>query len=445
MYPPSVAMLVALVAAALLVSCSDEDQATVAFEDVERGQDVPIVLAAGDPIVIGVSSALTGAVGPRGRQYRDAVAVAVERWKAANGDLILGHEIVVVAEDDGCTESDVARNAAERLLMRPGLIGAIGPQCSAGVLAALDTYAAAGVVTISGSATASTLAEDQPSAGTFFRTAYRNDAQGLLISVFLVQDEAIGEEGTYPLAAARAAYLVDDGEAYGIGLADDTERAVLEQLEDPEVQALREQLLGNSDLTITRASVQQGAVDFSDLAAEVAEAAPEAVLFAGFNPEAGLLLRQLRDAGWVGAYVVGDAVCGTDDCEFLAALGDLAEGVGFSGCSPELPADFVTSFAAVHGDPPTAAFVAHYADGTTILLDAVAAVAEARNGELIVDPRALRDAVASTQLSGGVSGDVVFNAAGDRAGAEFVDLQQYARDLGLVPCQVRGGTLGYFR
>ena len=52
------------------------------------------------------------------------------------------------------------------------------------------------------------------------------------------------------------------------------------------------------------------------------------MLFAGFNPEAGLLLRQLRDAGWDGACVAGDAVRRTAGCEFLQSLGELAEAAG---------------------------------------------------------------------------------------------------------------------
>jgi len=50
------------------------------------------------------------------------VVVAVEQWKTQNGALIGGHEIVIVSEDDGSTESDVTRNASERLLKRPGLV-----------------------------------------------------------------------------------------------------------------------------------------------------------------------------------------------------------------------------------------------------------------------------------------------------------------------------------
>ena len=352
-----------------------------------------------------VSSALTGPVASRGLEFRDAVVVAVQRWMELNGDEIGGHPISVVAEDDGCTEADVRLTATRRHLQRPGLVGVIGPQCSAGAEGALSLYAAAGVVTISGSAALSELAEDQPAGGFFFRTAYTNLQQALLIAVYVTSPDYLGGDHIF---------VIDDSEAYGEGLATDIGRFLSGELESEAVVA---------GARLSRAHVQLGAVDFSALAAEVAIANPDAVIFAGFNPEAGLLLRQLRDAGWLGFYGTGDRICGGPGCDFLVSLGALAEGTAFAGCSPRLDATFVQEFMSVHADTDdseddpraTATFVAHYADATTILLNAVQAVADPQaDGSLRIEPRALRDAVAATQLPGGLSGAVAFTATGDR-------------------------------
>ena len=263
--------VVIVVALALASGGSDAEDPDTGLRDIPRGPNIDIVIPADEPLVVGVSSALTGPIAIPGTQYRDAVVVAVDRWKAANGDTLGGHAITVVAEDDGCTESDVTRLAAERHLQRPGLVGVVGPQCSAGSQAAIPVYNAAGVVSISGSATLSGLAGDQPQPGFFFRTAYRNDAQGALILVYVTAEQ---------FAAAESAFIVDDSESYGIGLADD----IIAQLQP-------------AGVAVTRASVQQGAVDFSELAARIAAQNPGILLYAGFNPEAGLLLRQVRDAG----------------------------------------------------------------------------------------------------------------------------------------------------
>ena len=105
---------------------------------------------------------------------------------------------------------------------------------------------------------------------------------------------------------------------------------------------------------------------------------------------------------------------------------------------------------------PTASFVAHYADATTILLDAVAAVAQVRGTELVISPVALREAIAARTLADGLSGTVAFDAAGDRAGTippldpeaepdpEGGALAVIADSFGLVPCFVENGTIAYF-
>ena len=69
-----------------------------------------------------------------------------------------------------------------------------------------------------------------------------------------------------------------------------------------------------------------------------------------------------------------------------------------------------------------------------MLIDAVARVAqEQADGSLIIDPQALRDAIAETELTGWASGQrIVFDANGDRAGA--------GADAGLSVCEVRDGA-----
>ncbi len=415
-----------LVALLVLVACSGDDDGDTPPPSITRDANTAFVIESGQPIVVGVSTALTGPAGVRGREYRDAVVLAVEEWKRANGSILKGHEIVVVAEDDGCTAVDVASEAARRHVARPGLVGVLGPQCSAGALAVAAIYAEAGIVTISGSATASAVTDGQ-SNGFLFRTAYRHDYQGVLTGIYASQ-----------FIGASTAIVIDDSEAYGLDLAVSVERSLVEV-----------------GVAVERTSITQGRVDFSELAASIAADAPDMVFFAGFNPEAALILRQLRDAGWTGVYTSGDAVCGAAECEFLATLGEVAEGVAFSGCAVPTTSDFVARFEAVHGDVPTASFVPQYVDATRILLDAVAVTAAERiDGGLVIDPGELRATVAAATLNGGVSGDVLFNAAGDRTSVilrrgvpstqDPETLELLARALGLVPCFIEGGQIAYF-
>ena len=87
----------------------------------------PIVVPADQPIVIGISAPLTGPDEAEGIEDRDAAIVGVERWKDKNVEPIKGHEIDVRAEDDGCTEADIAVQAAGADCARRASSGLSGP------------------------------------------------------------------------------------------------------------------------------------------------------------------------------------------------------------------------------------------------------------------------------------------------------------------------------
>jgi branched-chain amino acid transport system substrate-binding protein len=415
-----------LALALLLGACGgNEEKKPEATGTVTRGPQTPIVIPAGKAIVIGISAPLTGPDSAVGTEDSDAAIVSVDRWRRANGGEIKGHSIEVQVEDDGCTEAEITVEAAERLLQQEGLVGVIGPDCSAGADAAQPVYSEAGVVTISGSATETTLTTGQPPGGFFFRTAYRNDLEGTLTGLFASAELKV-----------QRVYLVDDGESYGRDLADAAQTA-----------------MEKNGVTVTRESVSRGTVNFSELVAKITGESPDLVGFAGFNPEAALLYRQLRDAGYKGSFGAGDAAWGPPFIEPVGAAA--AEGVLFAGCSLPLPEDLVADFRDLHGRPPQdSAFVAQYVDAVTILLNAVAQVAvEQSDGSLTIDPTALRDAVRATRLEDGISGSVAFDQNGDRVPpgvsdlSEFVDNAIKAGDinvfleLGLVPCQVQDGKL----
>jgi branched-chain amino acid transport system substrate-binding protein len=381
------------------------------LQDVSRSPEAPVVVPPGEPLVVGVSSALTGPVAERGSEYRDAVVLGVRRFEQENGTEIAGHRIEVHAEDDGCTVADQTAVAAERLLARPGLVGVVGPQCSAGAEQALPLYEEAGVVSISGSATATNLTDERPPDGFFFRTAFRNDLQGNVVGDY-VADEL----------GADSVVIVDNGETYGTDIAAATTR-----------------VMRSNGIAVAQFTAPQGTVDFAELTAEIIDRGPDAVGYAGFNPDAALLLGQLRDAGYEGRYGAFDAAASAR--EFVEPLGEVAEGTLFAGCSLPLPRDFRDAFADVHGSPPAAAFDGQYADATRALLDAVAqtAVPEA-DGSLVIEPQALREAVAETDIADGVTGRVRFDERGDRR-ADSADPETIAAEVGLIGCEVRDGAL----
>jgi branched-chain amino acid transport system substrate-binding protein len=408
----------------LVAACDSDEKAEDERSRVERAPEVPVVIGEGTPVTVGVSAPITGPDARSGTEDRDAVIAAVARWKDENGAAIKGHEIEVVVEDDGCTEADIAAEAARRLAARPTVVGVVGPNCSAGTPGALPIYADAGITSISGSATQSDLTTRQPPGGFFFRTAYRNDLVGALIGLFVSFD-----------LDARTAYVIDDGESYGQDLAG-------------RAQAIMER----NGVTVARARIERGTVDFREVAQQIAHDDPDVVGFMGFNPEAAFLYRQLRDAGFDGVFGGGDAAATP---EFIEGAGDVSEGVLFAGCQLPLPDAFVAELEAIHEHRPgTSAFTAQQADATTILLNAIADVAEEQaDGSLVIEPTELRDSVRTLGLQNGLSGSFTFDANGDRVPLDGAPLPAVVNealatqdldalaDLGLVACQVQGGEL----
>ncbi len=407
-------VVVIVVVVVIIATGGGDDEAESVIGDIERSPDVPIVIPADEPIVIGVSAPLSGPTETLGAEARDAVIVGVELWKEANGDTIGGHEIEVHAEDDGCFDADLTARAAGHLLygndgheLLPGLVGVIGPMCSDGASRVVPVYAQAGIVMISGSATRSDLTTDQTAPEFFFRTAYSNSQEGALQARYVIDE-----------LGATTAYVVDDNERYGLDLAN----------------SLQARLRGGG-VEVTRESINVAEdVDFSDLARRIASNNPEVVAFAGFNPEGALLYRQLRDAGYGGTFLSGDGVVSVSD--FIEPLGDLAEGVVFAGCSLTLPEEFLSAYTRIIGNEPVTGFPAQLADAVTVLLEAVAQVADEQDGKLVIDPLELRDAVSTSTLLFGISGAIAFDENGDRVGEGAA--------VGLQMCKVEGGRFVNF-
>ena len=172
----------------------------------------------------------------------------------------------------------------------------------------------------------------------------------------------------------------------------------------------------------------------------------------GFNPEAALLYRQLRDAGYDGIFGAGDGAASITG--FVEPVGIAeAEGVLFGGCTVPLPKAFSDDFEGLHGYTPTASFPAQYADAATILLNAVSAVAQEQpDGSVVIEPAELRDKIRGTATKG-ISGNIGFDENGDRLPSGINNLEDFVSvalteedasvfiDLGLVPCQVQNGLL----
>lgn len=192
---------------------------------------------------------------------------------------------------------------------------------------------------------------------------------------------------------AKSAYVIDDTELYGKGIAD-----------------VFVQSAGKLGITIAgRDGIDGKASDYRAVATKVRAARPDAVYYGGITQNnAGKLLKDLRSAGVEAPFIGPDGIM---EDAFLKDAGDDAEGVycTFGGVPVSayegVAKDFAERYAKLHGGNPEAYAIYGY-EATKVVL---AAIAKANTK----DRAAIRDAVFATKDFKGILGTWSFDANGD--------------------------------
>ncbi len=247
-----------------LGGCGPADEPDDEDEDVARTETVKI----------GVHTSLTGGLADYGFAAAEALKIAAEDFSGFEVDGVVYDIELVIRDDKG--EPAEAPVVAQQLIDE-GVVGVIGTLTSGAANAALPIYQGAGIPMISGSATAPDLTEQGYE--NFFRTCLRDDVQGEALGLWAAE-----------LGAERAVVMDDRGD-YSVALGNEVEQT----LEAEGVEVLRQ-------------SGQEGDVDFSAQVSSMMAFDPDVVIFTGYHREAGLLFKQLREAGSDAQFMGGDGI-----------------------------------------------------------------------------------------------------------------------------------------
>jgi branched-chain amino acid transport system substrate-binding protein len=227
-------------------------------------------------IKIGVAGPHTGPNAAFGEQmWRGATQAAADINNAGG---INGEKIVLVKGDDAC-EPKQAVSAAKQLVNAEGVVGVIGHYCSSSTIPASKVYDEAQILAITPASSAPALTESGLS--TMFRMCGRDDQQGEVAARYIVDT----------LKSKKVA-VIHDKDTYGQGLADMTKN---------KLRAAGVDVVLYEGLT-------RGEKDFSSLVTKLRQVDPEVVYFGGCHPEAGPLVRQLREQGLKAKFISGDCV-----------------------------------------------------------------------------------------------------------------------------------------
>lgn len=342
-----------------------------------------VTAQAADTVKIGLMAPLTGSWASEGQGMKKIVELLAEQQNAKGG--VLGKQIEVVTEDDG-GDPRTASLAAQRLTTR-GVVGVVGTYGSSVTEASQAIYDEVGLPQIANGSSAIRLTEK--GFKHFFRTAPRDDEQGRMAA------RTIDKLGFKKVA------ILHDNTSYAKGLAD-------------EANAL---LKGQGAEVVFFDALTPGERDYAAILTKLKGADPDVVLFTGYYPEAGLLLRQKKNMNWTVPFLGGDA---TNNVDLIKIAGkEAAEGFYF--LSPPQPQDldapeaaaFLADYQKRYNDLPPSIWAVLAGDGFRVMVAGIAG-AKSTDGDKIAEylHKDLKDYP-------GLSGPISFDAKGDREGEVY--------------------------
>lgn len=240
---------------------------------------------------VAVVGPLTGGYASFGEQMKAGAELAVADINAAGG--ILGQKLNLIAADDACDPKQAVAVANKLAGDKASFVA--GHFCSGSSIPASAVYAEEGIIQISPASTNPKLTDERPG-NNIFRVCGRDDQQGSVAGAYLAEK-----------FAGKNIAVVHDKQAYSKGLADETKKAM-------NAAGLKE---------VMYETVTPGEKDYTALVSKLKQAKIDVLYYGGYHPEAGLIVRQMRDQGMDTVLVSGDALVTVD---YWKITGDAGEG-----------------------------------------------------------------------------------------------------------------------
>lgn len=349
----------------------------------------------GDTIKIGANLELSGGVASYGQSILEGLELAIEE---INKEGIDGKKIELVKVDNK-SEGSEATSAALKLITQDDVVASVGAATSGNTIAQVQIAEDNETPIISPSGTSPDITFKDGKLNEFaFRTSFIDPFQGTVAANFATQE----------IKATKAAIYLDSASDYSKGLA----AAFVEQFEANGGEIVAEEAYVAKD------------TDFRATLTRLKAAEPDFIFLPGYYEEAGLIVKQAREAGLDIPIMGGD---GWDSPKLVEIAGNEALNNTFitnhysSGDPDEKIQEFVKAFKAKYSDKSPDAFNALGYDTGYFLADAIK-----RAGS--TDSVKIKDALASTKdlelITGTFTLDDKHNPVKSATILEFVDGEQ---------------------
>lgn len=235
---------------------------------------------------------LSGSSAPTGAYMKNGAQLAVDEINAAGG-ILDGRKLELLSEDEACDPQQSV--AAANKAVSAGAVISVGGYCSGATLPELPIFAKANIPMIIPAANSQDLVNQK------LANVFLINGTGVQQSTAAVK--YIKKEGFKTLA------LVDDNTSYSKDITTETQK-----------QAEAD----GSIKVVLNTSVTAGESDYSSVVRDIIGANPEIVYWTGYYQEGGLIINQLRNAGFTGKIMVAD---GSVDASLVTIAGSGADGV----------------------------------------------------------------------------------------------------------------------
>ncbi len=350
-------------------------------------------------VIVGGDFATSGGDATAGVPTQDGAMLAIEQEarRGLPGGYVLRAQMLDDTVNGVHDEAQGVRNV-QSLLQDARVLAIVGPQNSSVARAEIPVANAAHMALLSPSATSVGLTDDasgaaesrraNPGEHTFFRTVLRDDLQGSAEADFAITT-----------LRARRAYVIDDNEAYGRGIADVFARTFARE----------------GGIVLERSHLTTGQQDFIPMLTRAAGMNPDLIYYGGVvSTGGGLLRRQMVKLGMKTTFMGGD---GIKEEGFIAAAGAAADGAYCSDGAPNLSAmpeaaQFLRDYRARFPSQPVGTYSANAYAAAEVAVDAIRSLME-KNGGVPPTREDVVRAIASSVTPDTPLGSVAFTAQGD--------------------------------
>ena len=384
--------------AAVVLTCSVVLGGCCGLNNAGSGSSGGGTAASGTVITIGADLPLSGGDASDGVPTKNGVLLAVK--DANDQHLVPGFTIAADPRDDavnGVHDPNQGNQNVQSLANEPTVLGIVGPFNSNVAQAEIPVSNSLGIALVSPATTnpdltkgpkALSLRRDHPDTITYFRVCATDDVQG-----------PVGADYAALILHLRKAYMVDDNETYGKGVAD----------------KWADEFVADGGTVLGRDHITKGQNDFHALLTRAAALHPDVVFFGGVTANGGGQFRRQMSGSEL-ANVVMFGADGIRNAQFITDAGSTADQVYATVASvnaDKIPAaqTFLKEYAKTYNAPVGSYSAAGYVSAM-VIIKAIGALVKSNGGKMPTRAAVLTQ-IRSNQKFDTIIGTFAFDENGD--------------------------------